>query len=193
MEKGDYLSTILRLKKTVFSFKDIALLWGDSGNAARVRVNYYVKNKDIYRIRQGFYAKDKNYDKLELATKIYTPSYISFETVLIKAGIIFQLYGQIFVASYLTRTITADHQRYSYKKIKDSVLTNNVGIERKEYYSIATPERAFLDIVYLNKNYHFDNLFDIDWNKVFEILPIYSNKQMEKNVKKYHKDFIDNQ
>jgi len=188
MKKGDYISTILRSNKTVFSFKDIALLWGDSGNAARVRVNYYLKNGDFYRIHQGFYAKDKNYNKNELATKVYTPSYISFETVLGKAGVTFQHYGQIFVASYLTRKISADKQAYSYRKIKESVLTNNAGIEHKDNYSIATSERAFLDVVYLNKNYHFDNLSVLDWNKIFEILPIYSNKRMEKEIKTYQKN-----
>ena len=189
MKKGDYISAILRSNKTVFSFKDIALLWGDSGGAARVRVNYYLKNGGLYRIHQGLYAKDKNYDKLELAIKIYTPSYVSFETVLGKAGVIFQYYDQIFVASYLTREITADSQAYSYRKIKDSVLTNNAGVEHKENYSIATPERAFLDVVYLNKDYYFDNLSGLDWNKVFEILPIYSNKRMGKMVKEYHDNF----
>jgi len=193
MKKGDYISTILRLKKTVFSFKDIVLLWKDPGNAARVRVNYYVKRGSLYRIRQGFYAKDKNYDKFELATKIYTPSYISFETILAKAGMIFQLYDQIFVTSYLTREITADNQKYSYKKIKDSVLTNNAGIEHKENYSIATFERAFLDTVYLNKNYHFDNFSSINWDKIFKILPIYDNKQMKKKVEKYYRNFKDNE
>lgn len=187
MKKGDYILTILRSRSTVFSFKDVVLLWGDSGNAARVRINYYIKNGDLYRVRQGLYAKDKNYNKFEAATKIYTPSYISFETVLAKAGIVFQLYGQIFVASYLTREIFVDNQKYSYRKIKDSVLTNNLGIEQKDNYSIAIPERAFLDVVYSNKNYHFDNLSNIDWNKVYEVLPIYNNKQMEKKVKKYQK------
>jgi len=188
MKKGNYISTILRSKKTVFSFKDIALLWGDSGNAARVRVNYYLKNGSLYRIRQGFYAKDKNYDRDELATKIYTPSYISFETVLGRNGVTFQYYGQIFVASYLTREIIADKQTYAYKKIKDSVLTNDAGIEHKENYSIATPERAFLDVIYLNKDYYFDNLLGIDWNRVYKILPIYSNKRMEKKIKSYQKN-----
>jgi len=187
MEKGNYISVILRSNKTVFSFKDIALLWGDSSFAARVRINYYLKNNQLYRIKQGFYAKDENYDKLELGTKIFTPAYLSFETVLAKAGIVFQHYNKIFIASYLTREITADKQGYSYKKIKDSVLTNNKGIEQKENYSIATPERAFLDTIYLNKNYHFDNLSVLDWDKVLEILPIYSNKRMEKQVKSYIK------
>ena len=187
MKKGDYISAILRSKQTVLSAKDIMLLWGEaSSDAARVRINYYAKSGDFYRIRRGFYAKDKDYNKFELATKIFTPSYVSFETILGQAGITFQHYNQIFVASYTKREITADGQAYSYKRIKDTILTNSAGIESKDNYSIATPERAFLDVVYLNKDYHFDNLDLLNWDKVFEILPIYGgNKRMKKMVKKY--------
>ena len=187
MEKGDYISAILRSKKTVFSFKDIVLLWRDSGSAARVRVNYYMKNGALYRIRQGLYAKDKNYDKFELATKIYTPAYVSFETVLGQSGITFQYYRQIFVASYLTREIIVDGHTFSYRKIKDSILTSGAGIEHKENYSIATPERAFLDVLYLNKDYYFDNLSPLNRDKVFEILSVYSNQRMTKKVKELFK------
>lgn len=188
MEKGDYISTILRSKQTVLSAKNIMLLWGEAtSDAARVRINYYAKSGDLYRIRRGIYAKDKSYNKLELATKIFTPSYVSFETVLGQAGVTFQHYNQIFVASYTKREITADGQVYSYKRIKDAILTNPAGIENKDNYSIATPERAFLDVVYLNKDYHFDNLSALNWDKVFEIIPIYGgNKRMEKTVRKYH-------
>jgi len=188
MKKGDYISTILRSKQTVLSVKDIMLLWGESASdAARVRINYYTKNGDLYRIRRGIYAKDKNYDKLELATKIFTPSYVSFETVLGQAGVTFQRYGQIFIASYVTREIEADGQVYSYRKIKDAILTNHLGIENKDNYSIASAERAFLDVVYLNTDYHFDNLSALNWDKVFEIISIYGgNKRMGKAVKKYY-------
>ncbi|MDP2910389.1 MAG: type IV toxin-antitoxin system AbiEi family antitoxin domain-containing protein, partial [bacterium] len=183
MKKGDYISAILRSKKTVFSFKDIVLLWGDSGNAARVRVNYYLKNGDLYRIRQGLYAKDKNYDKFELATRIFTPAYVSFETILGQAGIAFQYYNQIFIASYLTRNIVCDDQAYSFKKIKNAVLINKAELENKGEYLTASKERAFLDTIYINKDYHFDNLSILDWDKVFEILPIYNNQRMAKKVK----------
>ncbi|MBU2564440.1 hypothetical protein KKA23_02570 [Patescibacteria group bacterium] len=189
MKKGDYLSTILRSKKTVFSFKDIVLLWGDSGNAARVRLNYYLRNNSLYHIRQGLYAKDKDYDKRELATRIYTPAYISFETVSGFSGLTFQYYSQIFVASYLTREIEIDNQKYSFRKIKNTVLTNKAGIENRGEYLIASKERAFLDIMYINKDYYFDNLIGIDWDKVFEILPIYNNKRMMKKVKEIFINF----
>ena len=188
LKKGEYLDVLLRSKKTIFSTKDVALLWGEKSEAAaRVRLSYYAKAGKLIRVHRGLYAKDKNYDKLELATKIYTPSYISFETVLAKAGITFQLYGQIFVASYVKRDVIANSQTYSYKRIRDSILTDHAGIEAKENYHIASPERAFLDVVYSNKEYHFDNLSPINWEKVFEILPIYKNKNMEKRVNKYKK------
>lgn len=187
--KKTNISNILRTNRTVFTFKDIMLDSGETDlNLLKRRVNYYVKTGDFYHIRRGIYGKDKNYDKFELATKIYTPSYISFETVLAQDGIVFQGYSQIFVASYLARNIVCDNQTYSYKKIKDPVLTNHAGIENKENYSIATKERAFLDIIYLNKDYHFDNLSLLNWEKIFEMLTMYDNKRMSKKVNEYYKD-----
>ncbi len=186
--RKDYISNLLRSNNTVFTFKDISLIWGETdARRARRRMYRYVKSGKLYPIRRGIYAKDKNYDKWELAVRVYTPSYISFETVLAKAGIVFQFYERVFAASYLTREITADRQTYSYRKIKDSILTNQTGIEKKASYAVASSERAFLDVLYLNKDYHFDNLSSLDWKKVFNVLPIYANKRMEKKVKEYQK------
>lgn len=188
MKRG-FLNEILRSPRSVFSFKDLILLWGgiDRLNAGS-RVNYYVRKGYLYPVRKGLYAKSKDYDKFELATKIYTPSYISFETVLLKAGMIFQFYGNIFAASYQSREITCDGQVYHFRKIKDALLTSSAGMEQRENYSIASAERAFLDTVYLFKDYHFDNLSPLNWDKVWEIFSIYGgNKRMEKQLKEYHK------
>ncbi len=186
MEK-DYLLDLMRSKNTIFTTKDVSLLWQEPDvNFVRKKLHRYIKSGKLYSVRKGVYAKDKNYEKYELATKIFTPSYISFETVLTKAGVVFQFYGQVFVASYLTREFTIDDQIYVLKKVKDAILTNQTGIDIKENYFIASPERAFLDVVYLNKEYHFDNLSGINWDKVDKILPIYGgNKRMETKIKKY--------
>ena len=186
MEK-DYLLDLMRSKNTIFTTKDISLIWQEpDANFVRKKLYRYIKAGKLYSVRKGVYAKDKNYEKYELATKIFTPSYISFETVLTKAGIVFQFYSQVFAASYLTREFMIDNQNYVLKKIKDSILTNQTGIEVRANYFIASPERAFLDVIYLNKEYHFDNLSSIDWNKVNEILPIYGgNKPINAKVKKY--------
>lgn len=124
---------------------------------------------------------------MELATRIFTPSYVSFETVLSKEGIIFQFYSHILIASYLNREIIIDNQFYSFRKIRNSLLTNSIGVEHTEESSFATKERAMLDTLYLNTDYHFDNLGGMNWDKVMEILPMYENKRMTRKVKELYK------
>jgi predicted transcriptional regulator of viral defense system len=189
--KRDYLLDLIRAKNTVLTTKDISLLWDEPDvNFVRKKIDRYLKAEKLDHVRRGIYIKDRKYDKYELATKVFTPSYISFETVLASAGVIFQFYSQIFVASYLTRELLIDGQTYVFKRIKDSILINKSGVESKGTYFIASPERAFLDIVYLNKEYYFDNLSNLNWEKVLEILPIYGgNKRMENKIKKYYAQY----
>jgi hypothetical protein len=188
--KGEYLEILLRSPQTIFSSKDVALMWGEeSENIIKNRLNKYVKSGKLFKVRRGLFAKDKNYNRFELATRINTPSYISFETVLGSAGITFQHYGNIFVASYINREMEVDGQKITFVRMKDYVLSNTTGIENEDGYAKATKERAFLDRMYVNKDYYFDNLSPLDWDKVFDILPIYYNKNMEKKVKKQYDDF----
>lgn len=182
---------LLRTDQTVFSFKDLLLQYrGVNTKNLAAQLHYYVQNGDLYHLRRGLYAKDRNYDHFELASKILTPSYVSFESVLRPAGVVFQYSSEIFIASYQSRTILCDGQTYVFKTIKSTVLTNSAGIELHKNYSIATVERAFLDIVYLNKHYHFDNLEPLNWEKIYDILPIYGeNISMKKRVDKYYKAY----
>jgi hypothetical protein len=68
-------------------------------------------------------------------------------------------------------------------------LANPAGIDQSGVFPIATKERAFLDTIYRSKKYYFDNLAPLDWNKVFEILPIYQNEKMEQRVQKIYNDY----
>lgn len=185
MKKGKYLDLLLRSPKTIFTAGDIAMLWSETHSPAfRVRLKYYVGRGDLVRLRRGIYAKDEKYDRLELATRIFTPAYISFETVLAREGLIFQYHEPIFAASYLAREIEVADQAYIYRKIKDEVLVNAAGITRVNEAAVAGAERAFLDTLYLNTDYHFDNLRPLDWDKVRAILPIYKNKRLARTVSK---------
>jgi predicted transcriptional regulator of viral defense system len=186
MEKG-YLKSILRSEQSVFTFKELLLTWNVDPGIARRRISYYLKTGGLYAIRRGIYAKDQNYDRLELGTRIYTPSYISFETVLGSAGITFQYYTQIFVASYQSDEIIADGQPFVFRKLKDSILFNSSGIENRQHYAIATPERALLDVIYLHKEYHFDNLSQINWDVIHQISPIYESRKVFDRINKYYR------
>jgi hypothetical protein len=192
-EKGEYLEVLLRSKNTVFTVKDVSLLWREADLKVIIdRLNKYAKSKKLLHPRKGIYVKDNCYDRYELATKILRPAYISFETVLGASGITFQYYNEFFVGSYVKREIVCDNQKYSFKKIKNTVLNNPTGIDQNGTYAIATKERAFLDTLYIYKKYYFDNLSPLDWDKVFNILPIYQNKVMEKMVQKLYKSYKSN-
>ncbi len=188
--QNNVLQKILRSKKTVFSFKELILLCTDieAKNLKRI-ISYYIKKGYLHHIRRGLYAKDNEYNRLELGTKIITPSYISFETVLQQAGIIFQYYESIFVASTHSRIIACDGQEYVFRRIKESILTNAKGVDILDIYSIATPERAFLDLLYLNSDYYLDNPSGLNWDLVFQILPIYFSKKMNKTVNAHYLTF----
>ncbi len=180
--------SILRRGGTVFTLKDILLASGETKSALlKRRINYYIKQGELYPIRKGIYARDRNYDRLELANKIYTPSYISFETVLSREGVIFQEDDRIFAASYLSREITGDGRLYVYRRLKESVLLNPLGIERRADYSLASKERAFMDTIYLSKDRYFDNLSSMNWDVCYDMLPIYGNKALAKRLRSYQK------
>jgi hypothetical protein len=135
------------------------------------------------------YAKDTNYNRYEVATKIFTPSYISFETVLRNAGLIFQYYTTIYGASYRSQTVMCDGQEYNFRTLKSSILTMTEGILIQDTYSLASPERAFLDMLYVHPGYYFDNLRPLNWKKVYLILPLYRNQRLEHDIAIQHRRY----
>jgi hypothetical protein len=183
------IAKLYQSPKTILTTKELALIWGETNELKlNVKIGYYVRQGAMIRLSRGIFAKDKNFDPKELATSLYAPSYISFETVLREAGIIFQHYDTIFAAARWTRTKKIGPHTLAFRKLKDAVLFNTAGINNKDNFCIATPERAFLDMIYLFTDYYFDNLQPINWDKCGELARIYDNKQLVKRLNKYRKN-----
>jgi len=184
------IAKLYQSQKTILTNKDLSLIWEETNqNNLKAKIAYYVKQGALIRLTRGVFAKDKNYNPRELATSIYTPSYISFETALREAGIIFQHYDTILVAGPWPKTITIDKCKLIFRKLKDSVLFSPAGIKNETNYSIATPERAFLDMIYLFPKYHFDNLDSVNWEKCAELASIYDNQQLIKRLNTYRERY----
>lgn len=184
------IAKLYQSPKTILTNKDLALIWQENDKLnLNAKTAYYVKQKALTRLTRDVFAKNKDFNPKELATSVYTPSYISFETVLREAGVIFQHYETIFVASKWPKTTKIDKYTITFRKLKDAVLFNSTGVISKDNYSVATTERAFLDMIYLFPNYYFDNLKSINWEKCDEIAKIYNNKQLVKRLNKYHKNY----
>jgi len=148
------------------------------------KLNYYVRTGKIMNPRKGIYTKP-DYDPAELACIIYTPSYISLEYVLQRSGIIFQYSAYITAVSYLSRSINVDDRTLVFRKIKGEILVNTAGIKRMEnHVNIASPERAFLDMLYLSPGYYFDNLKPLNPGFINDILPVYNSAALATRVRK---------
>ncbi len=168
----------------VFTLPTVALLSGETNfQLLNQKLNYYVRTGKLLRPRKGIYAKP-GYNPEELACMLYTPSYLSLEYVLQKAGVVFQYDSRITAISYLSRSVEVDNYTVYYRKIKNEILINMRGINRNGNINIATPERAFLDTLYLNGSYYFDNIHSLNEQMVRELLPIYNSKILIQRVNK---------
>ncbi len=191
-KKWDLLS-LYKTGKTVWSIEDLAIFWRSSNrDLVKAAANYYVRTGKIVSLQRGLYALLRDYNIYELAVKIFTPAYISFETVLRNEGVIFQHYDKIFAASLESRNRVVDDKKIVFRKIKKEVIYNKSGLIDKKFYMIASKERALLDLMYLRSRVYFDNLRSIDWEKVFDLVKIYKNQNLEVRVKKLYEDFIKN-
>lgn len=188
MTTDNLIAKLYASPKTILTIKDVALIWNETNTANLLsKIKYYAKRGSLIRLTRGVFAKSNEYDVKELATSIYTPSYISFETVLREAGIIFQHHEAIFAAGPYPATKKIGGHLITFRKLKNSVLYNGLGIKQEKNYSIATPERAFLDTIYLSPKFYFDNLHSINWERCFELVKIYNNKQLIKRLSAYQK------
>ena len=157
----------------------------------------------IVKLRQGFYAfreacVQPNF-AFFLSNFIYKPSYISLHTALAFYGIIPEAVTQITAVSSLKTTDFQNNiAQFSYKKMKPDLF---FGYEQKPFHnrtiSIATPEKAILDLLYLypfyNTKSEIENLrFDEDFVcnelnicKLSLFLDKFNNKKLAKRVKTF--------
>lgn len=184
----DVIFAIYSDARSVYTLMDVAMLTGiDNYVSLCKKLDYYVRKGKLSRPRKGIYTK-QNYNFEELVCSLYTPSYLSLEYVLQKAGVVFQYDERITAVSYLSRTIEIENREYAYRKIKGEILVVTDGINRNGNINIATPERAFLDMLYLNKECYFDNLNPLDKKLIDKLLFIYNSKTLTARVAKLLKN-----
>jgi hypothetical protein len=184
------IDQILRNKEdyqTVFTLSDIASLVGKQPDENLISaVSYHIKNGNLIRLSKGLYALDDDYSKKELGNKLRRPSYVSLYTVLQEEGVVFQPYTSIHLVTNRSETITVGGQKYIYRKIKDDILLNPLGVDDRQGVFQAHKERAILDKIYLDGDEYFDNLKGVDWDiaeKLNEV--VYQSNRVGGFIKKY--------
>ena len=173
------LEAILRSRRSVFNVQSLSMLT-ECANRQKLTqsLHYYVKAGKIRNPRRGIYTKT-TYDEKEMACSIFRPAYISLEYVLQRAGVVFQYDDAVTCVSYLNRVTEVDGKTYQYRIIKPELWIGMEGIAQTDNVMIATPERAFLDMIYLSAgNCYFDNLQPLDKTKIKQLLPSYQSKML---------------
>ena len=185
--QNNILEVILSSQRSVFNVQSLRMLAESKDSQKMTKsLHYYVKEGKIRNPRRGIYTK-ATYDEKEMACSLYRPAYISLEYVLQRSGVVFQYDNTITCISYLNRTVEIDDKTYQFRIINPELWIGLEGIEQNDNLFdnilIATPERAFLDMVYLSAgNCYFDNLHPLNKTKVKQLLPQYLSKVLTQRV-----------
>jgi len=178
---------LVKPDQSVFTFPQLShMVDGYTGSKLRSALKYALKRGDVYRITKGIYSISKDYDHFQFANKYRSPSYISLYSILQKNGIVFQPYTAIYIVTNRSLQIKIDDQTYIYRKIRDNILLNPFGVEIQNGTQIATSERAICDKLYLDGDEYFDNLRNINWQKMSQLnsLVYGDNKVISKFISK---------
>lgn len=147
MRKDTFIEKIELLAKDVFDISDVKKLFPNEVhiNTAMKRL---VDSGAITKVARGVYMlRGHSFDVEKLATKLYYPSYISFESALSKYGIINQgLYNLTLATTRHSKKMTLMDVECDYSQLKPELFFgfNLIG----DTY-VAEPEKAVLDMLYL--------------------------------------------
>jgi predicted transcriptional regulator of viral defense system len=140
----------------VFSAQEVKAIFHKEENILE-QIAFWIKRGYLTRVEKGLYVLTNRKDEIDpmvLASKIYRPSYLSTEFALNYYGIIPDIPGTYTsVTSRKTISYNNEFGNYFYQKIKKDFFTGYVGKEINGIsFNLATPEKAILDYIYLNKN-----------------------------------------
>lgn len=136
----------------IFNPIDVQRFLGRSKVAVLFLMHRLKKTGYIVRIKQGLYKlSDEKIPDLYVASKLYSPSYISLEFALSYYGVIPEnVYEITSVTTKATRRFETLGKIFSYKKIKKSAYTGyEIKKEKNLGFYIADAEKAFVDTNYL--------------------------------------------
>ena len=165
-------SKLRNIRNIYFGYADIAKALGVTADSAMVSASRYVSQGLLVRIKRNLYVLRNRWEILSveeifgLANLMQVPSYISLMTALSYYEITTQV-QQNFVESLAikrTKEVEAGGRTFNFTRMAKSLY---FGFSREKGFFIATPEKAFLDAMYLMsfKKYRFD-LTSIDFGKL---------------------------
>ena len=147
MKGLELLKMLQKINKPFYTIADLEKITGLSRNSLYVALKRWETGEIIERVSQGIYIPMGSDVSLEnVAAQIYIPNYLSFESALTKHGILNLIpYTLTFATTRKTKKYTLQKQKIEFRQISPELF---FGFEMKNGIYIASPEKAFLDLVY---------------------------------------------
>lgn len=145
------------IKMPVFSRTDVLKLFPEEPvNQINTQLYRMIKRGDLIGLKRGMYVfPNLNIDEFVIANKLYSPSYVSLESALNIFGVIPDIPSVVTsVTTVTSKKINTSLGNFKYSKINENLFFGYKSIldERSGfYYSIANPEKALLDLIYIRK------------------------------------------
>ena len=156
MNNSERLKILMESGRSIFTPLDLRLVWRMNVLSAKVSAVRMVGHGLMMRPAKGIYALNERYSPYELANRLVSPSYVSFQASLFHAGINFQARREIGSVATRDRQKKVGGVVYTYVAMKKELFFNMEGVVTREGVSMASPERAILD------SFYFGYLPDID-------------------------------
>lgn len=177
MKKNVLIEKIEQLGKEVFDISDVKKLFPDETHI-NTAIKRLMDSGAIIKVARGVYIlRGRSFDVEKLATKLYYPSYISFESALSKYGIINQgLYKLTLATTRHSKKIVLKDIECDYSKLKTELF---FGFNLVGGTYLAEPEKAVIDMLYLvslgKRTISFNEWHtkDLDRDKLKKYLPLF--------------------
>jgi len=150
MKIFDILKRLEEINKPFYTIADLEKITGFTRKSLYVALNRWVTMGILKKIAQGIYVPfGKEIDVEKIASQMYLPNYLSFESALVRYGILNLIpYTITFATPRKTRNYTIDERDVIFRQIKRDLFwgyTISGGIY------VAEKEKAFLDQIYIAK------------------------------------------
>lgn len=166
MKNTELLKKLEGINKPFYTIGDLEKIIGLDRNSLYVMLNRWLKAGILERPVRGIYVPfDKKIPVEKIASGLYIPNYLSFESALSRYDILNLVpYTLTFATIRKSKTYIISETEVIFRRIKKDLF---FGYEEKGEIYIAFPEKAFLDQVYLfTKGIVSLNLNEMDLNKL---------------------------
>ena len=172
------LKKLEELKKDYYTVRDIERILDIPVDNLRKQLTRWVKKGILVRICEGIYVPyGTDIDVLKIANQIYYPSYLSFESVLSRYGVLSQIpYTLTFATPKKTKKMVLNGTEAEFTKLSERYY---FGYVFEDGVNIASPEKALVDCLYLvskgKRILNIDELYlkNVDKEKLIKISKVF--------------------